>query len=373
MAVRSGKAAPRAVGAKRRRSAVRKASAEKVDALLISRPEDVSYLSGFSGDDSLLLLAGSWVCLLTDGRFGEQAGRESGEIDVHVRKAGMPEALAKLLKGRRVRRIGVQGGHMTVGQLDSFVKACPGKRFKPVADPVGSLRMVKDDAEVRAIRKAIAVGERAFKELLATGAGHWIGRSERDLAAELEYRMRLAGADGPAFGTILAAGAHGSNCHYRPDSTRVRANQPVLIDWGARVGGYCSDLTRVVFVGKIPPKLGEMYEVVRRAQAAAIGSIRPGRRGSAIDAVARKVIADAGYGEQFVHSLGHGLGRQVHEAPGLGRKVKSLLRAGMVVTVEPGIYVPGLGGIRIEDDVLVTPGGCRRLTSLPRTIDAMRL
>jgi len=223
------------------------------------------------------------------------------------------------------------------------------------------------------MRRAIRIAEKAFKEMLALGAKGWVGRTERDLAAELEYRMRRLGADRPSFPTILAAGAHGSVPHYSPGSTRVRPGQAVLVDWGARADGYCSDLTRVVFTGTIPAKLREIYEVVRRAQEAGIAAIRSGVGCRAVDAAARRVIAEAGYGEQFGHGLGHGLGREVHEAPGLGKLSADRLKSGMVVTVEPGIYLPGIGGVRIEDDVLVTASSARRLSSLPRDIDAMRL
>ena len=363
---------PRPFGG-RRRAAARRARAAKVDALLVSRPQDVAYLSGFTGEDSLLVLGPGWARLITDGRFAEQAARECGDVEIEVRAGGVGEAVGRALKGRRVRRLGVQAGQVTVQFRDALAAKLPTKRIRPTTGVVAKLREVKDDGEVRAIRKAIRVAERAFKELLALGRRKWVGRTERDLAAELDYRMRLAGAEGPAFETILAAGAHGSLPHCRPGSTRIRGDRPVLIDWGARVAGYCSDLTRVVFIGKIPPRLGKVYEVVRRAQAAGIAAARAGASCRAVDAAARGVIAEAGFGERIVHSLGHGLGRQVHESPGLGRTAKTRLRSGMVVTIEPGIYLPGTGGVRIEDDVLILPGGCRRLTSLPRNVEAMTL
>jgi Xaa-Pro aminopeptidase len=348
-------------------------AAGKADAVLISRPEDVSHLSGFTGGDSLLLLGPGCVLLITDGRYAEQARAECGGIELVVRSGPMPDPVVKALKGRRIRRLGVQGDHVTVAFRQSLEQKLPTRRVRALANLTGSLRAVKDDGEVRAIRRAIRVAQRAFRELLGLGRRWWIGRRERDLAAELDYRMRLAGADGPSFPTIVAAGAHGSLPHYRPGSTRIGAGDAVLIDWGANVGGYCSDLTRVVFTGTIPPRLAGIHEVVRCAQAAGIAALRAGASCRAVDAAARKVIVEAGYGEQFVHSLGHGLGRQVHEAPGLGRTAKGRLRAGMVVTVEPGIYLPGFGGVRIEDDVLVTRDGARRLSSLPRGIAAMTL
>ena len=373
MAKSSGKQANGAgVYSKRRGALMRRARAQKVDAVLVSRMEDVGWLSGFTGHDSHLLVGDRWACLVTDGRYDEQAAGECAGIEIHTRKAGVGEAAADVLKGRRVRRLGIQR-LVSVDFHEKLIEELPKKRIKPVADMVSPLRAVKDDGEVRAISKAARVAEKALKELLAAGVKAWVGRTERDIAAELDYRMALAGADGPAFGTIVAAGPNGSRPHHQPGSRRVRPGEAVLVDWGARVAGYCSDLTRVVFTGRIPPKLAEIYDVVRRAQAAGIAAARAGVGCKAVDAAARKVIADAGFGERFTHSLGHGLGRQVHESPGLGRKSKLRLRAGMIVTVEPGIYVPGFGGVRIEDDVLITREGCRRLTRLPRDAGAMTL
>jgi len=359
----------------RRRAAWRRAHAEKqVSALLVSRREDVGYLCGFTGEDSWLLLGRQWACLVTDGRFDEQARIECPGIEVHMRgSAAMSAAVVEKLKGRGVRRLGVQGDHLSLAQYEALSKALPGRRIVQAGDSISGLRTIKDERELRAIRRAIAVAEAAFKRLIARGAKGFVGRTEREIAAELEYLMCLAGAERAAFETILAVGPHASLCHYRPGDTRVRRGDPVLIDWGAMVDGYCSDLTRVVFVGKIPPKLAEIYEVVRRAQRAGINAIRPGASVRTVDAAARKVIERAGYGDRFVHGLGHGVGRQVHESPGLARTGKGRLKAGMVLTVEPGIYLPGVGGVRIEDDVLVIPGGRRRLTTLPTDLPAMLL
>jgi Xaa-Pro aminopeptidase len=176
--------------------------------------------------------------------------------------------------------------------------------------------------------------------------------------------MRQHGADGPAFETIVAAGATASLPHYRPGNRRIRSDQAVLVDWGAVVGGYRSDLTRVFFTGTIPPKIKTIYPVVLKAQQSAIAAIRPGVHGSTVDAAAREIIGKGGYGEQFLHGTGHGVGLDIHEGPTLGRTARTPLRAGMIVTVEPGIYLPRIGGVRIEDDVLVTSDGARRVTSL---------
>lgn len=357
----------------RRRRTAKRAAERKVDAMLISKPEDVSYLCGFTGEDATLLVAPRWATLITDGRFGQQGPRECPDIEVVIRKKGMAETVKNTLKGRKVRRIGLQAGHLTAAVVEVFTKALGPRRVKTLTDIVAPLRESKDDGEIRLIRKAASIASKAFMRLTSRGPKAFVGRSEREVAAELEYLMRLEGADAAAFETILAAGPHACDCHYRPDSTKIRKGQSVLIDFGARVGGYCSDLTRTIFTGKIPPKLGEIYEIVHDAQTAGINALRPGVLLKSPDAAARKVIVDAGYGDKFVHSLGHGLGREVHEAPGLGAKGSGRLRRGMVVTVEPGIYLPGLGGVRIEDDILVTSDGPKRLSTLTSDIRAMVL
>ena len=362
--------------AARRKAALKaaaKAAGRPVGAFLVSKVEDVSYLSGFTGDDSMLLVRDGWACLVTDGRYDEQAHKECPGLDVFVRTGAMSAAIAEVLKGKSVRSMAVQGDHLTLQWEQAIQKALPKVRLRAANDVVIALRQVKDDVEVAAIRKAIKAAQTAFLALLAQGKKAFVGRTERQVAAELDYRMRLAGADKASFDTIVGAGAHSSLPHYRPDGTVIRDNEPVLIDWGAFVGGYCSDLTRVVLVGKISPKLVEVYEVVRRAQKLGIAAVRAGIGCKAVDAAARKCIAKAGFGKEFVHGLGHGIGRQIHEMPGVSRLSKARLKAGMVVTVEPGIYLPGTGGVRIEDDVLVGDEGPVQLSSLPTAMAAMTL
>jgi Xaa-Pro aminopeptidase len=285
----------------------------------------------------------------------------------------MSEALAATLKGRRVRAIGVQAEHFTLAHQSAFAKALGGRSIKAIPHVPAGLRAVKDAGEIRAIRRSIRVAERAFKEMFSQGKRGFVGRCEREVAAELDYRMRLAGASAPAFETIVAAGPHASRPHYRPGGRRIAPDEAVLIDWGAMTDCYCSDLTRVVFTGRIPPKIAEIYEVVLRAQVAGIAAVRAGRACGAVDAAARDVIGRAGWGDNFTHGLGHGIGREIHELPGLVSRMKTRLRAGMVVTVEPGIYLPGVGGVRIEDDVLVSVDGPVRLGSLPTAARAMVL
>jgi len=364
---------PESVYKRRRRAALRKATAGKLQCLLITRPEDVSYLTGFGGGDSALLLARGKALLLTDGRYKEWAERDCGDIDIDATGGMAPSIIAKHLKGSGVRRLGIQAGHLTVAARDSFQKALGSKKLLAADEIIQSLRIIKDETEIRAIRKAIRIAEQAMKQLTARGAKWFIGKTERHIAGELDYLMRQGGADSSSFGTIVASGPNGAMPHYCPGKRKVRKGEPLLIDWGALVGGYRSDLTRVYFISRIPPKLGAVYEIVHRAQEAAIAAISPGRAGKSADKAARLLIAEAGYEKQFLHSLGHGLGRQGHEAPGIGVKTTTRFRPGMVITVEPGIYLPGVGGVRIEDDVLVTSGGRKLLSSLPRNIEAVVL
>lgn len=366
------------------RRALKEAKAA-IDVLLINRVEDVSYLSGFTGDDSFLLIwpaqAGrpgkggepGEACLVTDGRYSEQAAKECPDIRCLVRKGPMSQAIAEAIGKRRCRRLGVQADCLTLNWPPALAKALPRTKTVPIGGVTNAARQIKDESEVASIRKAIRAAEGALQALLNQGRKAFVGRTERQVAAELEYRMKLAGADKPSFDTIVAAGPHGSLPHYRPADVRIGSDEGVLIDWGAMVGGYCSDLTRVVWPGRIPPKMAEVYEAVRKSQLAGISAVGPGRTFKAVDFAARDVISRAGYGPQFVHGLGHGIGRQIHEMPGIGQQAKGGLSAGMVVTVEPGIYLPGVGGVRIEDDVLVTPQGRKKLSSLPTALEAMTL
>ncbi|MDY7010810.1 MAG: Xaa-Pro peptidase family protein [Planctomycetota bacterium] len=358
----------------RRISAVRKMMRiGRVDAMLLTSPHNVRYCSGFTGEDSYLLFGKRWVRLLTDGRFAEQARIECPHIRAVVRKGGMIDAITDVLSAGDVRRLGIEGDSVTVSfkaQMDSALKRV---RIKTFTDETDSLRQVKDAGELAAIRKSVRVAEKAFRGLISGGARNFVARTESQIAAELEYLMRRAGASGASFETIVAAGAHSALPHYRSGGRRIRQGDAVLIDWGAVVNGYCSDLTRVVFIGRIPPRIARIYKVVLQGLSAGIEAISPGVKCASVDAAARDVITAAGYGDEFAHGLGHGIGLDVHELPRLGRKVKKTLRPGMVVTVEPGIYLPGVGGVRIEDDVVVADGGAERISTLSRRMESMVL
>lgn len=335
-----------------------------VDALLVTHPPDIRYLTGFIGDDSWAVVpAGSGrVTVLSDRRFEQQIRREAPQVSVVMRRKGLAEALARVADRRGYGRLAVCADHVTLAQRRALGRALGGGRLRVVGDVLLGQRAVKDAGEVAAIRRALRTQQEAFRRTVGSIRA---GQTEVAVAARLEYEMRLLGADGASFPTIVAAGANASLPHAIPGTRRLRRPGLLLVDWGARVGGYCGDMTRVLALGRMPARLVRAYDVVREAQLAAIDAIAPGRRLAEIDAVARRLIQRAGYGRRFGHSLGHGVGLEIHEQPVLAGRASGELVPGHVVTVEPGIYLPGVGGIRIEDVVLVTERGGRVLSDLP--------
>ncbi len=340
----------------------------QVDGLLITNPVDIRYLTGFVGDDSWAVVQaqGKRVHVLSDARFTEQIKREAPQVMAHIRQKGLADELAKVAGSLRMRTLAVSKNHVTLAQMQALRSKVKGVKFKAVDDGLVKQRAVKDEGEIKLIQKALVIQQKAFIELLPMMQP---GISENDLAAELEYRMRRLGADGPSFNTIVAFDANAALPHAIPGPRKLKGNGLVLIDWGAKFGGYCSDLTRVVAVGRVSAKLRHIYEVCREAQLAAIEAIGPGKSVKDIDKVARDIITKAGFGKQFGHGLGHGIGLDIHEQPVLSWRAEDRLQAGQVVTVEPGIYLPGLGGVRLEDDVLVTSKGKQVLSELPLDMD----
>ena len=347
---------------------------KKLPVLLVNYGPDVSYLTGFEGDDSWALVTPESVWLITDSRYSQQVSQQCPWVRMVVRKKGLAEALARIMGRSGIGVLAAQEESLTVREersLRTALSKCGHKVvLKTAAGLVVPLRNCKDAVEIKLIEQAVAVAEHGFEKLKA---GLRPGMSENEIAALLVYEMRRRGAEDASFETIVAAGANGSLPHYRPGSVKLENNSALLIDWGAWVEGYRSDLTRMIFVGQVPRKVEEIYQVVREAQQAAIAAIKPGMTGNEVDKIARNIIKKAGYGKAFGHSLGHGIGRDIHEQLSLSPRSTVILEAGMVVTVEPGIYLPGIGGVRIEDDVLVTPGGHRVLSTLPNDIGSARL
>ena len=356
--------------AQRRRRLAERLAELDAKAMLISDEANVRYLSGFTGEDSYLYLDTSGEAVfLTDGRFVEQLRQECGELAMEIRtpRQTLTDFTAEYLAGRK-GRIALERHSLTAAANEAICSQLQ----DPVASPmlVERLREVKDDREVVAIEQAIRVAEAAFRSVVPLLRRH---ASEQDVAAELDHAMRRAGASAASFTTIIAAGARAALPHARPTSRAVGGDGFALIDWGASVGGYCSDLTRVLVGDTIPAQIREIYEIVREAQRAAIDSLRPGVAMEGVDAAARSVIQAAGFGEHFNHSVGHGIGLRVHETVRLAAGQKRPLQEGMVVTIEPGIYLPGVGGVRIEDDCLVTKEGCRVLSRLPSSLEDNRI
>ena len=343
--------------------------ASGADSLLVTNFQNVSYLTGFTGDDSYLLVSRDEEVLITDPRYTTQLEQECSGLELFVREPGssIAEATTKCVRQAHVRRLGIEGDSMMVSLLERLAKGLDKIALQSTTGLVEELREVKDEEEIAEIRQAIALAERAFAAIRCT-----IGpdRTEKQVANDLDWQMRDLGAKGSSFETIVLFGVRSALPHGRPEALPLAESELALIDWGAVGRRYRSDLTRIVTTTRISPKVKSLYGVVLQAQKAALAAIRPGAKASDVDAVARGIITDAGYGQFFGHSLGHGIGLDIHEGPRLAKSNSKLLRPGMVVTVEPGIYLPGWGGIRIEDDVLVTQSGHEVLTCLPNDLES---
>jgi len=343
------------------------------DALLLTDIGNQGYLSGFTGSTAQTLITPDEALFITDSRYTLRAMAECAGfriIETPSGSGGYGEALQNVLQERpHLRRVGFEAGHVTVAQWEKFRELTPGVEWQATADVVETLRLVKDAGEVETIRRAIAVAEAAFesvKPLLQPST------RERDFAIELEFAMRRGGAEGVAFDTIVASGALGAHPHHHAGPRPLAAGDFVTIDWGATVDGYHSDITRTVAIGHVTDKQREVYAVVLEAQQRAIAAVRPGKTGREIDAVARDFITGMGYGDAFGHGLGHSLGRSVHDGPGFSARADKLILApGMVITVEPGIYLENWGGVRVEEDLLVTEDGCEILTHLPNALEVL--
>ena len=351
----------------RLRKAFRKAG---VDALLVTDFTNVTYLTGFTGDDSYLLVRRDGETVLSDPRYVTQLGEECPGLDLQIRPPGvtMLQAVVRVVRAARIARLGIEGDSMTVGLCDRLVEKLPKAKIVATSGLVEQLRLIKDAEEIERLRLAIWQAEKAFAVMRSTLRPEM---TEKEAADELEHQFRLFGAKDAAFPSIVAVGPRGALPHAVPTKKRIGDDDFVLVDWGANEGLYRSDLTRVLVTGRISPKFERIYRIVLEAQIRAIAAVRPGVLAHDVDNVARAFITKAGFGRRFRHGLGHGLGLLVHEEPRLAVKNQTILRPGMVVTVEPGIYLPGWGGIRIEDDILVTRSGHEVLTHAPKRLEDM--
>lgn len=338
-----------------------------IDACLVTNPRDIRYLTGMLIEDSWMVVGRQDHLILTDSRFDELLVRDHGYLN-HILRKNQPLALVlgEHLKKLKIKRLGLQADHLTVMQRGVIAKSVGAGGLVNTEAVLLNQRSYKDEVEIKTIRKAVKIQQEAFQ---ATVEQIRIGMTEQRVAAILEFEMRVAGAESTGFPSIVAVGANASLPHAVPGKTKVKVGQVLLIDWGACVDGYRSDMTRTLGIGKLSGQMREVYQVVLAAQLAGIAAIKPGAELAAVDAAARKVIVDAGYGERFGHGLGHGIGLDIHENPRLSSIAKGKLEPGQIVTVEPGIYLPGVGGVRIEDDVLVTKGGRAELCGLPKALD----
>ncbi len=337
---------------------------KELDAILISAPENRRYLSGFTGSAGYLLVTPQRQVLFTDSRYTEQAGNQSPHFEVVQMQPGLGW-LMDAMKETGVRRIGFESDNMTVASYHRVLDAMKeeedlGKTSLIATSGItDELRVFKDQQELAELQKAIDASDRAMETVCPAIQA---GMTEKEVAWRMEMAMREFGADNISFDTIVAAGPNGAMAHHRADDTVIKAGEPIVIDMGAQVNGYCSDITRTVVVGEPDEMFHKIYNIVLGSQLTAINTVRPGLTGEECDALSRDIIAEAGYGDNFGHSLGHGVGLAVHEHPRVAPRADNILQPDMVFTIEPGIYLPGWGGVRIEDIVILAENGATPLS-----------
>jgi Xaa-Pro aminopeptidase len=337
----------------------------ELDALLVSDLVNVRWLTGFTGSNAASVVGPAQRRFLTDFRYLTQA---SEQVDEEWEREISSDLLKRVAEGLPdgPLRLGFDDAHLSVKQHAQLAEQVgEGVELVAAGGVVEALRAVKDPSEIDAIRAAARLADAAFEEVVGAGI---VGRTEREVALDLEIAMRRRGAEAPSFAPIVAAGAHGALPHAVPRDVPIPAGTLVVIDWGAQLGGYASDCTRTVATGQLDSRDHAVYDLVLRAQEAALEAVRPGPTGREVDAIARAIIDEAGHAEHFGHGLGHGVGLEVHEGPRLSKVGTDPLGAGNVVTVEPGVYVPGAVGVRIEDLVAITEDGHEVLSGLPKTL-----
>jgi Xaa-Pro aminopeptidase len=355
----------------RRELLSRKIAEANLDALLVTELHNVAYLTGFGGDSSYLIVTPKSAKFLSDARYEEQFGDECPGLDSYFRRPGESQLQST---GRRLSELGCkkvafESASVSVANFDGLKKEASSVEWKPVVGWVEDFRAIKDATEIAALNESIRIAEEAFREIVGSLSS---ADQEKVVADRLEFAMRSRGATTAAFSTIIAAGRTAALPHCIPTARKLGGEELLLIDWGAKGKFYHSDCTRTLSLGSPSDRFAQIYEIVLEAQEKAIAAIGPGVKACDVDAVARNHISDKGFGAEFGHGLGHGVGLQIHEAPQMRPESTVVLQPGMVVTVEPGIYLQGWGGIRIEDMVLVTDRGRELLTSLPKRLEDAR-
>jgi Xaa-Pro aminopeptidase len=340
-------------------------SKSDIDTVLITDKENIRYYSGFTGTFAFLFINLEKSIIITDSRYTIRASEECPEYEVYQLKSGdnWVDNISISLKSKIV---GFEGNNITVNMLEQF-KGRINKQveWKDFSTPITLGRVIKSEGEIKLIKSAINISDSAFnsveKQIKA-------GITEKEISWEIEKTMRELGAESPSFDTIVASGVNGSKPHHSPTDKVIQEGEGIVIDMGAKYQGYCSDLTRTIFLGKPDSKFKEIYSIVLRSQMIAIETVKPNMTGEDIDLIAREIITNEGYGDNFGHSLGHGVGIEVHEGPGVGPNSKNIIKSGMIYTIEPGIYIEGWGGVRIEDMVLMTDGGNSLLSNANKVV-----
>jgi Xaa-Pro aminopeptidase len=336
---------------------------EGIDAYYSMAPENRRYLSGFTGSTASLLILAQEAYLLTDFRYIEQARQEAENFTVINAGNEIFTALAQVSAG--VKRLGFEGDYLNFLDYGRLRDALPQTELVYLPQFITDLRSRKDPTEISLLRRAVDIADQAWGHISDSIR---IGQKEEDIALDLEFTMRRAGASGASFDFIVASGKRSALPHGRASSKLIQKGEFLTVDFGAVYQGYCSDITRTLVLGEPDERQKEIYEIVLAANQAVIDTLQPGLKGREVDAVARNLIRKAGYGEFFGHGLGHAVGLSVHEKPSLNQREETLLEPGMVVTVEPGIYIPDWGGVRIEDMVMITEEGCEVLTNSPKSL-----
>ncbi len=340
---------------------------EGLDAILITRPENERYLSGFTGGEGALVITQREALLLTDFRYYEQVAEQAPDFKLVKVEDKMALVLKRLLKEQEIETLGFESTHLPFAQYQEWKRKTRGIKWVPTKEIVEDMRMVKDEGELAKIKKAISIADNACDYIRSFIKP---GMSEKQVAWELELAMRTHGAEAIAFNFIVASGPNGAKPHAVPQNREIQEGEPIVLDMGARTDGYDSDLTRSICLGEPDKKVQEIYDIVLEAQLAAEEQAKAGMTGQEVDAIARNVIAEAGHKEHFGHGLGHGVGLAIHEKPRVSVKSTDILRPGTVCTIEPGIYLPGWGGIRIEDMLLFRKNGVEVLSKARKDLRA---
>lgn len=333
-----------------------KMSENQLDAIIVSKPENRYYLTGFTGTSGLLLITHSRAILFTDFRYSEQAKIQTN-VEIVEFKEDVVALIKEVLEQTDSNNIGFEDGYITYSKYNNFLGIQ--KKLLPIGSMLENIRMIKDETEIENIKKAVELGDKAFSYII-----NFIkpGISEKEIAVELEYYLKKNGAEALSFESIVTCGKRTSLVHSDTSHAKISFGDTVLLDFGCKINSYCSDMTRTVFVGKADEEQKKIYNIVLEAQQRSLDYISSGKKGSDVDKAARDYISQMGYGDRFGHALGHGVGLCIHESPRLSWFYNDQLQPNMIVTLEPGIYIEGFGGVRIEDMVIIREGGVENIT-----------